>query len=51
MVQYRKSWNKRQTEFRRVLMGFDQHDRAMQLFFSQHAMLHSAKMADNELFT
>jgi hypothetical protein len=42
---YRKSWNKRQSEFRRVLLRFDQHDKAIQLFLSQHAMLHSAKMA------
>jgi hydroxypyruvate isomerase len=30
------------------MLDSDQHDEAMQLFFSQHAMLHSAKMAQLE---
>jgi len=45
MESYRKACLQQQTELRRILMSFDQHDRAIQLFLSQHAMLHSAKMA------
>ena len=51
MEAYRKSLNKRQTELRRILMSFRQHDKAIQLFLSQHAMLHSAKMARTELWS
>jgi hypothetical protein len=45
MESLRKSIYKRQTELRRVMTSFEQHDLAIQLFLSQHAMLHSAKMA------
>ncbi len=45
MESYRKSLNKQQTELRRILLSFKQHDKAIQLFLSQHALLHSAKMA------
>jgi len=45
---YRKLLNRQQTELRRIMTSFDQHDRAIQLFLSQHAMLHSAKMAQTE---
>lgn len=45
---YRKLCLSRQTELRRIMLGFDQHDKAIQLFFTQHAMLHSAKMAQTE---
>jgi hypothetical protein len=51
MESYRKSLNKRQTELRRLLMRFDQHDKAIQLFLSQHAMLHSKKMAQAETWS
>jgi hypothetical protein len=44
----RKLCLKRQTELRRIMMRFDQHDEAIRLFLSQHAMLHSAKMAQTE---
>jgi hypothetical protein len=37
-----------QTELRRIRLSFSQHDKAIQLFLSQHAMLHSAKMAQTE---
>ncbi len=40
-----KSLNKQQTGLRRVMTSFERHDEAIQLFLSQHAMLHSAKMA------
>lgn len=41
----RKSWNRKQAEFRRVVSGFEQHDLAIELFLEQHAMLHSARMS------
>lgn len=48
MDSYRKVMNQRQTELRRIMMSFNQHDKAIELFLSQHAMLHSAKMAQTE---
>jgi hypothetical protein len=51
MEPYRKLCLKRQTELRRIMMSFDQHDKAIELFFSQHAMLHSAKMAQTEAWS
>ncbi len=45
---YGKFLNKRQTELRRVLTRMDKHEEAIQLFLSQHAMLHPAKMAQTE---
>jgi hypothetical protein len=45
---YRKTCLKRQTELRRLMMNPSQHDKAIQLFLSQHAMLHSGKMARAE---
>jgi len=44
----RKLWNKGQSEFRKVLLGYDQLHEAIQLFMNQHAMLHSAKMVQTE---
>lgn len=44
----RKTLNKRQTELRRVMMAFDQHEEAMQMFLEQHAALHSAMVAQPE---
>ena len=48
---WRKMCLKRQTELRRIMMSFNQHDKAIQLFLSQHAMLHSAKMAQTEAWS
>jgi hypothetical protein len=48
METYRRSWNKRQPEFRRLLLSFKDHQKALELFLSQHAMLHSAAMAHSE---
>jgi hypothetical protein len=45
---YRKECLIRQTHLRKIMLDSDQHDEAMQLFFSQHAVLHSAKMAQLE---
>jgi hypothetical protein len=51
MDSHRKLWNKQQKEFRRILLSFDQHPQAIELFLSQHAMLHSAKMAQTETWS
>jgi hypothetical protein len=48
MNSHRKAMNQRQTELRRIMMSFDQHDEATELFLRQHAMLHCAKMAQTE---
>jgi hypothetical protein len=45
---FRKLCLKQQTELRRILTSFNQYDKGIQLFLSQHAMLHSAKMAQTE---
>lgn len=45
---YRKICLKQQTELRRVMISFNQHDAAIGLFLSQHTMLHSQKMAQTE---
>lgn len=44
MESIQKQWNKDQKEFRKILLTFDQHQRALDLFMQQHAMLHSAEM-------
>ena len=48
MESYRKLCLKQQTELRRIMMSFSQHHKAIELFLSQHALLHSAKMAQTE---
>lgn len=48
---HRKICLKRQTELRRIMMSWKQHDQAVQLFLSQHAMLHSQKMAQTETWS
>jgi hypothetical protein len=48
MESYRKLCLNQQTELRRIMMSFSQHRIAIELFLSQHAMLHSAKMAQTE---
>lgn len=50
-VQIDKLLNKQQTELRHVMMSFDQHDKAIQLFLRQHSMLHSFNMAQSELWS
>jgi hypothetical protein len=40
----RKRLNQQQTELRRVMLGFDRHEKALSLFLNQHAMLHTAKI-------
>lgn len=44
METYRKLCLKQQTELRKVMANSDKHQEAIELFLSQHAMLHSAKM-------
>jgi len=47
----RKICQKQQSELRRRLLSDDQYQDAFQLFFKQHAMLHSAIMAQSEAFS
>ena len=47
----RKICQKQQTELRHMLLSDDQYQDAFQLFFKQHAMLHSASMAQTEPFS
>jgi hypothetical protein len=49
MESYRKLCLKRQTELRQMMARLEQYDEAIQLFLTQHAMLHSAKVSANEL--
>jgi hypothetical protein len=44
MESYRKLCLQRQTELRRVMTRLKRHDEAIQLFLSQHTVLHSARM-------
>lgn len=48
MQSYRKRCLKQQTELRQVMLNADQAEAAIQLFLHQHAMLHSARMAQTE---
>jgi len=47
----RKICQKQQFELRQTLFSDDRHQDAFQLFFKQHAMLHSASMAQTETFS
>jgi phosphotransferase system IIB component len=51
MESYQKFLNKQQTALRQVMMGFDQHEEAIDLFMRQHAMLHSAKVSGAGLWS
>jgi len=46
--QQRKTWNKQQSVFRKLLLSFKHHQVAIQMFLSQHAQLHAAAMAGTE---
>jgi hypothetical protein len=48
MESYRKLCLKQQTELRQIMTRSGQHGKALELFLSQHAMLHSAMMAQTE---
>ena len=43
METQQKSWNRRQSEFRELLLSFDQHQQAIAMFMEQHAALHPAR--------
>lgn len=47
----RKICQQQQTELRRMLLSDNRFQDAFQLFFKQHAMLHSARMASTESFS
>ena len=47
----RKFLLKQQTQLRQIMESFDQHDEAIKLFLNQHAMLHSVKVAQTELWS
>ncbi len=47
----RKLWNKQQQELRQNLTRADSHLKAMELFLSQHAMVHAAEMSHASLFS
>ena len=47
----RKICQKQQSELRRMLLSDDQYEDAYQLFFKQHARLHSASMAQSDAFS
>jgi hypothetical protein len=48
---YRKLCLQQQTELRRVMMDSNRHDEAIQLFLSQHALLHAMKMSQTEAWS
>lgn len=45
IVTYRKTWNKDQKHLREVLESHTQHEKAVELFMTQHGVLHSAQVA------
>ena len=46
-----KTWNKQQKEFRQTLLGYKQHEKAMEMFLCQHAVLHAQEMAGSEAWS
>ena len=46
-----KSWNERQKTLRQVLAAPGQHQQAIALFLTQHAMLHAAEMSQSGLWS
>jgi hypothetical protein len=47
----RKLWNGQQQTLRRALLYPDDHQKAIELFLSQHAMVHSTSMAQSGLWS
>jgi hypothetical protein len=47
----RKFVNKQQTDLRKIITSFTQYEKSIELFCRQHAMLHSAKMAQMDLWS
>jgi hypothetical protein len=48
---HRKFWNQQQKALRQNLTHADNHQKAMELFLSQHAMVHSAEMSNAGLWS
>jgi hypothetical protein len=51
MQSNRKLWNENQKTLRQALLRSDDHQRAIELFLSQHAMLHAAAMSGSGLWS
>jgi hypothetical protein len=47
----RKLWNRQQKALRQALASPDDHQEAIELFLSQHAMIHSAKMSRSSVYS
>ena len=47
----RKTWNQQQKTLRAALTRSDDHQKAIELFLSQHAMLHAAAMSQSGLWS
>jgi hypothetical protein len=43
-----KQWNKLQKEFRRVLLSYEEHEKALDLFMAQHGALHSSLIGESQ---
>ncbi|NIM95820.1 MAG: DinB family protein [Anaerolineales bacterium] len=42
---------KQQTDLRKVMTSFKQHDEAIEMFLNQHAMLHSSEMSQSRIWS
>jgi hypothetical protein len=51
LKEFRKLWNRDHQELRRLLSSPDQHQEALRLFLSHHAVLHAREMAGTEPWT
>jgi hypothetical protein len=51
MDPHRKAWNQQQQTLRQSLTRLDDPSRAIELFLSQHAMLHAAGMSQMGLYS
>ncbi len=51
MDPHRRLWNEQQQQLRRALLHSDQHQKAIELFLVQHAMVHSSTPATPGLFS
>jgi hypothetical protein len=51
MDAHRKEWNLKQQALRQAFTRLDDHHKAMELFLSQHAMVHAAEMSHDRLWS
>ena len=51
MDERRKDWNKEQKVLRKALEGREDHTAAIELFHSQHAVLHSSKISQDDFYS